>query len=339
MDLERYYAIKKLIRPAMASRESRQTMGQMLKYTFRPGELERQMMSGNQPADTQENPLSGLSIADIMAAGPGDPHEPGALYANMVTEISGFSMRGVIWYQGETDETKADGYARLFAGLADCWRRAWRARNPEQGALPFLTVQLAPFGTWRGNTGERFPVLRTQQALAAQTIPQAYMASSSDLGNIYDIHPKEKKPLGYRLALLAQKYVYGQDVLADAPQADGLTRVGEDAVSIHFQHGEGLHVHPADFSAYNGFPVEELPAELLPPVLDGINGLRGLADGAALENARCAVQNGCLLIRGETLKTAKHVRVEFANTGFYQVNLYNAAGLPAEPFILKYMEE
>lgn len=171
-------------------------------------------------------------------------------------------------------------------------------------------------------------------ALAAQTIPQVYMASSSDLGNIYDIHPKEKKPLGYRLALLAQKYVYGQDVSADAPQADGLTRVGEDAVSIHFRHGEGLHVHPADFSAYNGFPAEELPAELLPPVLDGINGLRVLADGAALENARCAVQNGRLLIRGEALKTAEHVRVEFANTGFYQVNLYNAAGLPAEPFIL-----
>ncbi len=98
-------------------------------------------------------------------------------------------------------------------------------------------------------------------------------------------------------------------------------------------------MHPADFSAYNGFPVEELPAELLPPVLDGINGLRVLADGAALENARCAVQNGCLLIRGEALKTAKHVCVEFANTGFYQVNLYNAVGLPAEPFILKYMEE
>lgn len=97
-------------------------------------------------------------------------------------------------------------------------------------------------------------------------------------------------------------------------------------------------MHPVDFSAYNGFPIEELPVELLPPVLHGINGLQVWADGAVLENTRCAIQDRCLLVHAETLKTAKRVRVEFANTGFYQVNLYNAAGLPAKPFILKLTE-
>lgn len=64
------------------------------------------------------------------------------------------------------------------------------------------------------------------------------------------------------------------------------------------------HVRPADFSAYNGFPVEELPAELLPPVLDGINGLQIQVDGTMLKNAQCTAQDGRLLILAEMLKTA-----------------------------------
>lgn len=338
LDLERYNKIKALVRPGMASREAREQMGLFNKYTYRPGELEKLMMTGagqQDAAAAQSNPLVGLSIADIMAVGPGDPNEPGTLYENMLKEIVGYPAKGVIWYQGETDEPKAELYAKLFAAMRDCWLDAWQARNPAQDALPFLTVQLAPFGTWRGSTGERFPIVREQQKLAAKTLSDVYMTSISDLGNVFDIHPKVKQPVGERLALLARKYVYGEDKLsADAPKAADVIRDG-DSLRISFVNCEGLAIRPASFESYNGFPVEEIPENLLPPMLGGVNGLRVIVDGEALTDAECSVSYASLLIRTPAIREAQFVRIEFAQTGFYQVNLFNGAGIPAKPFILE----
>ena len=338
LDLERYNKIKALVRPGMASREAREQIGFMNKYTYRPGELERMMMTGAQLQDAdaaQDNPLARLSIADIMAIGPGDPNEPGALYENMLKEIAGVPVRGVIWYQGETDEPKAELYAKLFAAMRDCWLDAWQARNPAQDALPFLTVQLAPFGTWRGSTGERFPIVREQQELAAKTLPDVYMTSISDLGNVFDIHPKVKRPVGERLARLARKYIYGEDkLLADAPEAADVIRDG-DTLRISFANCEGLTIRPESFESYNGFLLEEIPGNLLPPVLGGVNGLRVLVDGKELSEAECSVSYASVLIRSAVFRNAQTVRIEFAQTGFYQVNLFNGAGIPAKPFILE----
>lgn len=338
LDLERYNAVKRLIRPAMAAPETRKVMSAILKYTLRPGEFEK-MMAANPPQQPTEAPaggaadLSKLSIADIMAVGPGDPNEPGALYENMMREIIGYSVRGVIWYQGETDESHPDLYDRLFAAMISCWRGDWLARNHEQRRLPFLFAQLAPYGTWRGQYGDRFPALRACQARAAKKNPDCHMASISDIGNIYDIHPKEKKLVGQRLALLAKKYVYGEDIFADAPEGIAAERSG-DTVTVTFRHGEGLHIVSKDFTHYNGFPVETIEPALLPPILGGVNGLRVLADGKPLAEAVCTAQNGILSITTPELHRAQRIEVRFAQTGFYQVNLYNGAGLPAEPFSL-----
>ena len=338
LDLERFNRIKALVRPGMASREAREQICLMNKYTFRPGELENMMMAGGGQQDAaaaQSNPLAGLSLADIMAVGPGDPNEPGTLYENMLKEIVGFSVRGIIWYQGETDEPKAELYARLFAAMRDCWLDAWRDKNPAQDELPFLTVQLAPFGLWHGSTGDRFPIVREQQELAAKTLSDVYMTSISDLGNVFDIHPKVKQPVGERLALLARKYVYGEEKLqADAPEAADVIRDG-NTLRISFSHCEGLVIKPESFDSYNGFPVGEIPENLLPPVLDGVNSLRVLVDGKELSEAECSVSYASLLIRAAALRNAQSVRIEFAQTGFYQVNLFNSAGIPAKPFILE----
>ena len=338
LDLERYNKIKALVRPGMASREAREQIGFMNKYTYRPGELERMMMTGAQLQDAdaaQDNPLAGLSIADIMAIGPGDPNEPGALYENMLKEIAGVPVRGVIWYQGETDEPKAELYAKLFASMRRCWQDAWRARNSAQNELPFLTVQLAPFGLWRGSTGDRFPIVREQQELAAKTLSDVYMTSISDLGNVFDIHPKVKQPAGERLARLARKYIYGEDkLLADAPEAADVIRDG-DTLRISFANCEGLAIRPESFESYNGFLLEEIPGNLLPPVLGGVNGLRVLVDGKELSEAECSVSYASVLIRSAVFRNAQTVRIEFAQTGFYQVNLFNGAGIPAKPFILE----
>lgn len=342
LDLERFYAIKKIVRPAMASQMTKKTMSAMLKNTFKPGEMEKMMAAGQRQQDVSQMPpeaveLAKLPLKDLLMVGPGDPNEPGALYEYMVKEIIGYSAKGVIWYQGESDEEKADIYAKLFSAMISCWRSAWKEQNVAMESLPFLFVQLAPYGMWRDSTGEKYPILRSQQELVAENVEDVYMTSISDIGNIYDIHPKVKAPVGYRLALLAEKYVYTDtdmgepDILADAPEAVRMEKKA-DKVRILFLNGEGLYKKRTDFSTYNGFAAEEIDAGLLPPVLDGINGLCVLADSVEVTDARCVAEEDVLCISSDAFIGAKEIKVEFAQTGFYQVNLYNKAGIPVKPF-------
>lgn len=345
LDLERYHAIKAVVRPAMASRASREMMGMLNKRTFKSGEMEQQMAalpsSGQKTALTEGQggqqdalDLSKISLEDLMSIVPGDPNEPGTMFENMVREIAGYSVKGVIWYQGETDDKKPDAYQALFTQLAQSWREAWAVKNPAAGKLPFLTVQLAPYGCWRGQTGAAFPLLREQQEWAARALPDVYMTSISDIGNVFDIHPKVKRPVGERLALLAQKYVYGNStLLADPPEAVCLEREGNCAVIV-FKNGEGLYIQPEAGTDYNGFAVEEIPDELLPPITGNVNGLVVFADGVPLKNAVCRTEGNCLLIQAQELAGAGTITVQFAKTAFYRVNLYNRSGIPAKPFAI-----
>lgn len=137
------------------------------------------------------------------ALGPHSPGRPGALYHNMVEKIAGFSIRGVLWYQGEADDSHAELYGKLFTELIKCWRRSWGYD------LPFLFVQLAPFKKWLGEVGDRYPILRKQQEKVSKTVKDTWMTSIMDAGMEYDIHPKDKKTVGRRLALLALGKIYG----------------------------------------------------------------------------------------------------------------------------------
>ena len=342
LDLPRFQAIRDAVRRAMASPESQKARDMIMKTTHHPSRLEKMMMAAAQkPQEAVDGPssapeksgLAGLPREELMREGPGDKSEPGSLYTNMLLEIAGYTARGVIWYQGETDENKAELYARLFGTMIGCWRQTWQKRDPAQEKLPFLFVQLAPYGIWMTNTSVNYPELRRQQQLAADTVPDVWMTSIGDVGNVYDIHPKEKRPVGHRLALLARKYIYGEDLLADAPGASGAEREA-DAVRIRFENGTGLHLVPRDFTSYNGFAAEEIEPSLLPPVLGGVGGLCVLAGGAAVEDAGCSVEADALVIRSPAFRNAAEIRIEFAQTPFYQVNLLNGAEIPVKPFVL-----
>ena len=331
LDLKKYQMMKDMLRPMMASPESRKTMSMMLKTTYKPEEWKHMLFQ--QAASAGGQSVSGqMSMEDVMVVGPGEPNEPGTLYENMVKEIVGYSVRGVIWYQGETDENKADIYDRLFSTLIDCWREEWQKKNSSVQKLPFLFVQLAPYGTWMGSSNENYPMIRKQQERVSREVSDTYMASISDIGNIYDIHPKNKKDVGERLALLAEKYIYGHsEIVADAPEADQIKKEG-NTISISFLNGQGLHKKEVDFSFYNGFESCDMDEKLLPPILDGINGLSVMVDRKQLTEAVCKTEENCLLICSEELHYAKEIFVEFAQTGFYQVNLYNEADIPVKPF-------
>ena len=339
LDMARYQAIRAAVRPAMASPES-QAMSQMLmRNTFHPSELQKKLAaqgSGNSsisPVIPGIDPNT-LSMEELMLEGPGDKNEPGALFENMVIEIAGYTVRGVIWYQGESDEHHANIYARLFRTMIENWREAWVEKNTAQILLPFLFVQLAPYGVWLVNTSENYPELRHQQQAVADTVPDTFMAAIGDVGNIYDIHPRAKCSVGRRLALLARKYIYHETELpADAPRAIRLERQA-DTLRVCFANADGLYLRSEDFNCYNGFSLDVIDHALRPPVLGGVGGLCVLTGENPLAEAYCAVEKDTLVIRSETLTTAEQVTVEFAQTPFYQVNLFNRSDIPALPFRL-----
>lgn len=341
LDLNRYWQVKRIACQLQFHPAREPLMGAYYRTAYPPSRLPQMTRAadmanliGKVPIHNPEGlALSELTQEELTALGPGDPKTPGALYQTMVTEIEGYAARGVLWYQGEQDADHGEKYAQMFSILLDSWRRAWLKRNPGQTQLPFFTVQLAPFGTWKNSTGDAFPVVRDQQAVCRR-MKDVYMISSSDVGNVFDVHPKEKRPLGERLARMAEKYLEGKPIPADAPEGCAAHLCGGE-LRVSFLHGNGLFIRPADFSGYNGFSLEMIPEFLRPPVLCGVNGLRILADGAPISQALCRTEGNQLIVSAPGIEKAHTLRLEFAQTAFYQVNLYNGAGLPALPFSIQ----
>lgn len=232
-----------------------------------------------------------------------EPHTvPGCLFEHMVKPLAPFAARGVLWYQGESDDV--DGlqplYAEMLTRLIGDWRGAFR-----DAALPFLVVQLPGFARWTQLTDHDYPTIRTAQEVVTETVPQTYLCSISDLGEENDIHPKNKRDVGARLALLALAHVYGRELPADAPRLSAARREGEKLRLTFANAGTGLAVEG-----------DALPALVL---LDG--------EGRAVPYA-FSVDGDSLLLRPER----RAERVAFAQERWFCVNLYNEAHLPAVPF-------
>ena len=357
IDLDRYEKIKTYLWPSRFAKPEpgRNYNDIIVANTFNPKNL--MAIMGQSVADANaadnsgkneqtENPMAQaekliggpVGIMDTMIQGPGSEREPGALYENMVTEMAGYSCKGALWYQGCSDENRAKQYDLMMEALINCWRDSWKKVNPTQTKLPFLYVQLAPYGTWMQNSSVNYPDVRESQERVKTFVSDVYMASISDVGNVFDIHPKDKKPVGERLYMLAECYVYGKNyVKPEAPIGRSLERIADDTVAVDFEYGDGLHIVEWDFSEYNGFSVEEIAdvdETLVPPTLGGVNALVVKADGNALRNAVVRTDGNRLYITSDELKGKSDIKIEFAKTGFYQVNVYNAEGLPARPFAL-----
>ncbi len=243
------------------------------------------------------------SAKSMLSIGPRSENRPGGLYHTMVQKIAGFSARGVIWYQGESDDLKAERYGRLFSAVIRCWREAW------EDDLPFLFVQLAPFEKWMGVLAVNYPILREQQEWVSKTVPGAYMISIMDAGSRLDIHPKNKRPVGERLARLAVGKVFGEEILCEAPEVLDI-RLEDDSLVILFSHvGEGL--------------------QLKGPQLKS---LEILTQGKAIMPFKVKVTQDSLVIQAANLSSARELEVRLAYQNYAEVNLYNSAGMPAKPF-------
>jgi sialate O-acetylesterase len=162
----------------------------------------------------------------------GGPNGFSALYNGMIAPLAPFGLRGVLWYQGESNAGDPAAYRRLLPGMMRDWREAFATP-----ALPFLIVQLADFGA-PASTPQRnsWGGLREAQRLAVAADAHAGLAVAVDIGDRFDIHPTQKTVVAQRLALLARHRIYGQDVADSGPAPVTAQRSGE-IVTVTFANG------------------------------------------------------------------------------------------------------
>jgi sialate O-acetylesterase len=228
---------------------------------------------------------------------------PSALYNGMIAPLTPLSIKGFLWYQGETNSSpdRAPFYNTLFAALIADWRSHFA-----QGELPFLFVQISSFNS----PGEDWGLIREQQRRTL-SVANTAMVVTLDVGQPDNVHPADKQTVGARLALAARGLVYGEPVVYSGPafrQATPEFRPdGTSDLRIWFDHAESLSNHGA---ALNGFELAGLDHHFLP--------------------ASARIEGQTVLVHSDTLPHPRFVR--FGWMGVVQESLYNAAGLPASTF-------
>ncbi|MCD7819947.1 MAG: sialate O-acetylesterase [Lachnospiraceae bacterium] len=240
---------------------------------------------------------------------------PGSLYEHMLKTIAPYAIRGFLWYQGESDDVSGKNilYKDMLTGLIADWRTLW-----DEKTLPFLIVQLPGFDTWLLDTEtNHYPIIRRCQEQVADTVNETYLCSISDVGEEKDIHPKNKKAVGERLALLARGHVYNEDILCDAPRAISARKSGREIMITFCNAGEELQVTGDSIDALKLYVSEqEVPY------------IFRIEENRLILTLSCETKfSGCT----ESEET-EAVQVKFAQTPWFIVNIYNQAGIPAVPF-------
>jgi len=226
-----------------------------------------------------------------------DWFRPNRLYNGMIHGIIPYTIRGVIWYQGEANARKPWEYNYTFPALIEDWRNQWN--DPK---MPFLYVQLANL---EGRTG--WPEIRQIQ-LESLRIPNTAMAVAIDIGDPHDVHPANKQEVGYRLSLAAKAKVYGYDIEFSGPLFQKFT-IEDSRIRIYFDHAEtGLVIRNGPL---RGFEVAGHDQKFYP--------------------AKAIVENNTVLVSSERVLNPKEVRYGWLPNP-EECNLYNGAGLPASPF-------
>lgn len=133
-------------------------------------------------------------------------NSPSALFNGMVAPLSGFTVKGILWYQGEANLVNYAVYDRLMAAMVEGWKKAWR-----QSEMDFYYVQIAPFDYTASNRhGTKVPFLREAQEKAMKLIPRSFMVTTVDIGSKTTIHPPDKQTIARRLAAAALALTYNQ---------------------------------------------------------------------------------------------------------------------------------
>ncbi|MFO0932030.1 MAG: sialate O-acetylesterase [Planctomycetota bacterium] len=241
---------------------------------------------------------------------PDDPRAglgfPGSLWNGMVAPLVPLSVRGVVWYQGESNAPRAAQYRVLLPTLVKAWRRAFGRDD-----LPFHVVQLANFGRPApSGLASPWAELREAQRLTAATLPHVGLAVAIDIGEDADIHPKNKQELGRRLALIARHDDYGQaDVEPSGPTLRA-HRVDKGRVVLEFDRA-GAGLATSDGRDPEGFAVASAKGEFVP--------------------ARARIEGDTVVVSSPKVPHPVAVRYAWADAP-EAATLVGPTGLPASPF-------
>lgn len=156
------------------------------------------------------------------------PYEPCYLFESGILPLQQYPLKGVIWYQGESNAHNMEAHEQLFPLLVNSWRKYWN-----NAQLPFYFVQLSSLNR------PSWPAFRDSQRRLMESLPHTGMAVSSDWGDSLDVHPRIKRPVGERLARWALATDYGFRMVPSGPLFDGVTAQG-DKLTVTFRYGEGL---------------------------------------------------------------------------------------------------
>ena len=177
-------------------------------------------------------PLAKMSAAPLQLNS-STPNIPTVLYNAMIAPLVPYGVKGAIWYQGESNASRADQYGRLLPVLIRDWRKQFAS------TLPFHIVQLAGFmAPDQTPQNDDWPQLRAAQMKTALTVPNTGIAITTDIGDEKDIHPKDKQDVGLRLALSALAQDYGMKVESSGPIPSTIAPKGERLV-LNFTHADG----------------------------------------------------------------------------------------------------
>jgi sialate O-acetylesterase len=210
----------------------------------------------------------------------GGPNRASVLWNGMIAPLQPFPFAGAIWYQGESNRGRAEQYARLLPALVRDWRRGFGEQ------LAFHCVQIAPFG-YDGDTGQTAELRAAQAAILA--LPNTGMAITLDVGDAADIHPRNKLPVGERLAALARARTYGDAVPCEGPALVAARGDGERAV-LSFRC-DGELALAGDGGGFELAGADGVFRPALARLVDGMVELRaaGLSAPAAVRYAWAAV--------------------------------------------------
>lgn len=229
-------------------------------------------------------------------------HRPAGLYNGMIAPIIPYGIRGAIWYQGESNAGQAYFYRSLFTAMIKDWRKQWG-----QGDFGFYFVQLAPFQAISKDPQEsNWAELREAQTMALK-LPKTGMSVITDVGDEKDIHPRQKKPVGERLAIAAEAVDFGLKVEPLGPFYESLTIDGNKAV-LSFKHvGGGLEARGGELTGFAICGEDK----------------KWVWGNAKIEGDKVVVSHP---------DVAKPVAVRFGWAQYPVVNLWSKDGLPATPF-------
>ena len=228
---------------------------------------------------------------------------PAVLFDAMINPLIPFGVKGFIWYQGEANDFEAYRYRELFPMLIKDWRQRWH-----QGNLPFLYVQLANFKKENPLPSEsEWAELRESQTLTLSQ-PNTGMACIIDVGDANSIHPLNKQEVGRRMALIAEKKVYGQNIIASGPMYESFVVKGNEMIINFTDTGSGLAIR--DAALLKGFAIA--------------------GEDKKFYWASARIEGNRVIVSSDKVSVPVAVRYAWADNPV--CNLVNKEGLPAVPF-------